>query len=85
MCAAHPTGHGFGVTSTSVARYVFDLADWDASAWIVPLGVSGEATDSHFADQQAAWSVGELIPMRYSWASIEAAATSVTALSPRPG
>ncbi len=69
MCAAHPTGYGFGVTSTSVARYVFDLADWDASAWMVPLGTSGEATDPHFADQQSAWSVGDLVPMRYSWDS----------------
>ena len=80
MCAAHPAGHGFGVTSTSVARYVFDLADWDASAWIVPLGASGDATSPHFADQQQAWSVGDLVPMRYSWAGIEAAATATTVL-----
>jgi penicillin amidase len=85
MCAAHPAGHGFGVTSTSVARYVFDLADWDASAWVVPLGASGEPTDRHFADQQPAWSVGDLVPMRYSWAGIEAGATSLTVLSSPPG
>jgi penicillin amidase len=82
MCAAHPAGHGFGVTSTSVARYVFDLADWDASAWIVPLGASGDPTSVHFADQQHAWSVGELVPMRYSWSSIEAAASESTVLRP---
>jgi penicillin amidase len=81
MCAAHPAGYGFGVTSTSVARYVFDLGDWDASAWIVPLGASGEATDPHFADQQQAWAAGELVPMRYSWAGIDAAASSVTVLT----
>jgi len=80
MCAAHPAGHGFGVTSTSVARYVFDLADWDASCWIVPLGASGDATSPHFADQQQTWSVGELVPMRYSWADIEANATATTVL-----
>ena len=82
MCAAHPAGHGFGVTSTSVARYVFDLADWDASAWIVPLGASGDATSPHFADQQQAWAVGELVPMRYSWADIEATAATTTLLRP---
>lgn len=82
MCAAHPAGHGFGVTSTSVARYVFDLADWDSSAWIVPLGASGDATDDHFADQQAAWAAGELVPMRYGWEGITATATATTVLRP---
>src|SRR5262249_44116620 len=32
---------GFELSLTSVARYVFDLGDWERSAWIVPLGVSG--------------------------------------------
>jgi penicillin amidase len=80
MCAAHPAGFGFGVTSTSVARYVFDLADWDSSGWIVPLGASGDPRDPHFADQQGAWSVGEVVPMRYSWSGIEAAATDTIVL-----
>jgi penicillin amidase len=82
MCAAHPAGHGFGVTSTSVARYVFDTADWDRSAWIVPLGASGDPGDAHFADQQAAWARGDLVPMRYSWDSIESTATTSTRLRP---
>jgi penicillin amidase len=80
MCAAHPAGHGYGVSSTSVARYVFDLADWDRSAWIVPLGASGDATSPHFADQQSAWAQGELVPMRYSWGTIEEHATTRTRL-----
>ncbi len=80
MCAAHPAGHGYGVSSTSVARYVFDLADWDRSAWIVPLGASGDATSPHFADQQASWAQGELVPMRYSWDGIEEHASSRTRL-----
>jgi penicillin amidase len=82
MCAAHPAGHGFGVSSTSVARYVFDTADWDRSAWIVPLGVSGDPDDAHFADQQAAWARGDVVPMRYSWHSVEATATITTRLTP---
>ena len=80
MCAAHPAGHGYGVSSTSVARYVFDLADWERSAWIVPLGASGDATSPHFADQQASWAQGELVPMRYSWDAIEEHATARTRL-----
>jgi penicillin amidase len=82
MCAAHAVGHGFGVTSTSVARYVFDAADWDRSAWIVPLGASGDPDDEHFADQQAAWARGELVPMRYSWGAVEATSTATTRLTP---
>jgi penicillin amidase len=82
MCAAHPAGHDFGVTSTSVARYVFDAADWDRSAWIVPLGASGDADSPHYADQQGRWAEGDLVPMRYSWPAIESAATSSVRLRP---
>ena len=80
MSAGHPVGRGFTVTATSVARYVFDCADWDASRWVVPLGASGDATSAYFADQQAAWAAGELLPMRYSWASIAASTTAATVL-----
>ena len=82
MSAGHPVGHGFTVTGTSVARYVFDCADWDASGWVVPLGTSGVATSPHFADQQSTWAAGELLPMRYSWPSIEAATSTATVLRP---
>ncbi len=79
---SHAPGLGFGVTGASVARYVFDLADWDRSAWVVPLGASGECRDPHFADQQAAWAAGDLVPMRYDWVGIEAAATAAETLVP---
>jgi penicillin amidase len=82
FAAAHPAGYGFGVTTASVARYVFDLADWDESRWIVPLGASGEPTNPHFADQQEAWAAGELVPMRYRWESIADTAESTTTLRP---
>jgi penicillin amidase len=80
--AAHPAGFGFGVTTSSVARYVFDLADWDRSGWVVPLGASGESSSPHFADQQAPWARGELIPMPYSWTAVRAAAESIVTLQP---
>ncbi|HEV2992805.1 MAG TPA: penicillin acylase family protein [Acidimicrobiia bacterium] len=80
--AAHPAGYGFGVTTASVARYVFDLADWDRSAWVVPLGVSGEPTSPHFADQQEAWATGALVPMPYSRARVRESAASTTTLRP---
>jgi penicillin amidase len=70
------------VTSTSVARYVFDASDWERSAWIVPLGASGDATSPHFADQQASWTRGELVPMRYAWDGIVSHATETLTLTP---
>ncbi len=45
-----------------VARYVWDLADRDASRWVVPFGASGDARDPHFADQTPAWLTGRLHP-----------------------
>jgi penicillin amidase len=78
---AHAAGSSFAVTGGSVARYVFDLADWDASGWIVPLGAHGDAADPHFVDQRAAWVRGELIPMRYDWREIEANGSAVTVLT----
>ncbi len=82
MCAAHPAGHGFEVSSTSVARYVFDLGDWDRSGWVVPLGASGDADSPHFADQQSAWAGGQLVPMRYSWDVVERDGSRRTVLRP---
>jgi penicillin amidase len=46
-----------------VARYVWDLADRDASRWVVPFGASGDARADHFADQTPAWLVGGLHPV----------------------
>jgi penicillin amidase len=82
FASAHAAGIGYAVTGASVARYVFDLADWDAGGWVVPTGASGECTSPHFADQRAPWAAGELLPMRYSWDAIESVATSATLLAP---
>ncbi|MBC9820669.1 penicillin acylase family protein [Terrabacter sp. MAHUQ-38] len=45
------------------ARYVWDLADREASRWVVPFGTSGDARDPHFADQTPAWLRGDLHPV----------------------
>lgn len=67
--------------TSPVARYVFDLADWDRSGWIVPHGVHGDPTDAHHADQLSRWASVELAPMRYSPAAVDAAAASFTDLA----
>jgi penicillin G amidase len=77
-------GAGYGVTSSSVARYVFDLADWERSGWIVPLGASGHPGSPHYADQAERWSECRLAPMRYGWARVAAEAESHQVLDPAP-
>jgi penicillin amidase len=72
----------YATTNMSVARYVFDLADWYGSRWIVPLGVSGHPGSPHYADQTSLWSDVELIPMLYDWHHITADATSEQRLEP---
>ena len=61
---------GFGIQSASVARYVFDLADWNACAWIVPGGASGHPQSPHYADQLPLYAQHRLLPMLYDWEQI---------------
>ncbi|MGF1645589.1 MAG: GNAT family N-acetyltransferase [Kineosporiaceae bacterium] len=44
------------------ARYVWDLADRDASRWVVPLGADG-APGPHHADQAPLWATGRVVPV----------------------
>ena len=75
-------GAGYHVALTSVARYAFDLADWEASGWVVPHGASGHADSPHWADQLPAWSECRLLPMRYDWSRIKKDAESLETLAP---
>lgn len=56
-------------TSGSVARYVFDLGDWENSGWAVP-------------EQAEAWYAARLVPMHYAWAAVVADSASVSLLCP---
>jgi penicillin amidase len=76
------TGVGFAVTNTSVARYCFDLADWDNSGWVVPLGASGHPGSAHYADQVTPWQAVQLLAMTYTWEKIEAGAETRQRLHP---
>ncbi len=60
----------FDVTTTSVARYMFDLADWDNSGWVEPNGVSARPGSPHYTDQAGAYLESRLFPMLYSWERI---------------
>ncbi|MEZ2299733.1 penicillin acylase family protein [Variovorax sp. RCC_210] len=67
----------------SLARYVFDVGQWDACLWIVFHGASGDPRDAHYDDQTAAWLRGETVPMLYDWAAVADTASSHTVLAPR--
>ncbi len=78
--AAGTTPPSMRSVTSPVARYVFDLSDWDRSGWIVPHGVHGDPTNPHHDDQLDRWAAVELAPMRYSRDAVDAAAASSTTL-----
>lgn len=73
---------GLRTASASVARYAFDLADWDRSGWVVPLGAAGDPRAGHGHDQQQAWRTGRLLPAPYSWPAVQAVAEEQFTLLP---
>ena len=70
------------ITSLSVARYAYDLADWDNSLWVVPLGSSGHPGSDHYHDQSEVWRQVQMVPMLYSWDRIIAESESQQRLEP---
>ena len=76
LASAYTPTAGFDVKAGPVARYAFDLSDWDRSQWVVPLGAAGAPPSPHAADQQEAWAAGRLFPAPYSRAAVEASAAA---------
>ena len=72
----------FNIMATSVARYYFDLSNWNQCQWIVPLGSSGHPVSKHYIDQMEIWSQTNLIPMFYDWKIIQANSISFQVLNP---
>ncbi|PSR30404.1 MAG: hypothetical protein C7B46_17965 [Sulfobacillus benefaciens] len=56
----------FTVKGTSVARYAFDLGDWNRSGWITPFGTSGIPVHTHYTDQFPQWYQHHLYPMHFT-------------------
>jgi penicillin G amidase len=73
---------GLHTVAGSVARYAFDVADWDRSGWVVPLGAAGEPGTPHAHDQQDAWRAGRLLPAPYSRRAVQAAAVDRVTVIP---
>lgn len=53
-----------------VARWVWDLADRDASRWSVPFGASGDAGSPHLADQHTLWARAETARVVTDWSAL---------------
>ena len=64
-------------------RAVYDLSDLDRSGGVLPTGQSGNPASPHWNDQADAWVRGELRPLPFTRAAVEAAATA--RLDLRPG
>ena len=73
---------GLQATYGAIARYVYDVGDWNACRWAVFHGASGHPGSPHYADQNPLWSRCEMVPMLYHWASIVAEAEAVQTLRP---
>jgi len=63
-------------------RVVYDLADLDQSRGVLPTGQSGNPASPHWNDQTDAWASGELRPLPFTRAAVEAAATERLDLVP---
>jgi penicillin amidase len=63
-------------------RVVYDLANLDDSMGILPTGQSGDPASPHWNDQTTAWAAGELRPLPFSRAAVEAAATERLTILP---
>jgi len=59
--------HFADIGGLSVARYAFDLSNWDNSLWTVPLGSSGNPGSKHYHDQTDTWSQVTMTNMTYDW------------------
>jgi penicillin amidase len=63
-------------------RAVYDLADLDRSMGVLPTGNSGNPASPHWNDQAELWLAGELHPLPFTRAAVEAAAVGALRLVP---
>ncbi|WP_182524155.1 penicillin acylase family protein [Nocardioides dongkuii] len=70
-CTASVPGVTDACVRGSVARYVWDLADRQASGWVVPTGAHADPADPHHHDQLPLWVAGGLAPVITDWDRLE--------------
>lgn len=72
----------FEVTSGPSMRMVVDLADLDASTWVVVTGTSAHPASEHYDDQLDAWAAGETFPWPHTAEAVDAAQEEELILTP---
>jgi penicillin G amidase len=73
---------GTHVAYASLARYVFDVGNWEASRWVVFHGAAGDPREPHYDSQSALWLRGATVPMHYDWTAVRDAAHAHTRFEP---
>ena len=76
LAGSYPPLHFADIGGLSVARYAFDLSNWNSSLWTVPLGSSGNPGSKHYHDQTETWSQVTMTNMTYDWHRIISEAES---------
>jgi penicillin amidase len=82
LVGSYSPGDPATITSLSAARYAYDLADWDSSLWVVPLGGSGHPGSKHYHNQSETWRQVKMAPMLYSWDRLIAESETQQRLEP---
>ncbi|MFJ3405612.1 penicillin acylase family protein [Promicromonospora sp. NPDC090134] len=72
----------FEVTSGPSMRMVVDLADLDASTWVVVTGTSAHPASPHYDDQLGAWASGETFPWPFTTEAVGRASEDEQTLTP---
>jgi penicillin amidase len=77
-----PTMRIEGQTIISSYRQIVDLADFDNSRFVHPLGQSGQVLSRHFDDLHERWRRVEYVPMRFSKRAVDEATRERLRLEP---
>jgi penicillin amidase len=72
----------FSIISGASFRMVLDVGNWDQSVTINTPGQSGDPYSSHYRDLAPLWAGGDYVPLLYSRAAVERAASKVFRLMP---
>lgn len=75
-------GNDFSVVSLPSMRFVADLANWDNSRLVLPLGQSGHPLAAHAKDQLPLWLAGEVHPMPFARETVARSAVRTTQFLP---
>jgi penicillin amidase len=72
----------FEVTNMPSMRFVVDMTDLDSARIVITTGQSGNPFDHHYNDMIEPWRTGETVPLPFTPAAIDAAASQTLVLQP---